>query len=326
MASQLGPLDLCGRLISAVPAPLDAERRVHSEGQARYVEHLLAQPIGGVAVWAHTGRGLYLSASTRQVVVRSWRTALPRDRWLIAGAGPDPAEHDPARLAASARAMASEAADLGADALLVYPPTALRGHPDRDALVRDYHDAVARAGLPMILFYLYEAAGGIAYSESVLQALWQRDDVLGIKVATLDSVMTFQDLAAALRTCAPAPAPVAAKCLISGEDRFLGYSLICGADAALIGMGAVCAEPQARLISELRAGNLAEFLSLSHKVDAFARLTFRNPMEAYIGRLLACLAVQGVIPWDAATDPWGPPISAAEVEELRQGMNRLAWL
>ena len=91
--------------------------------------------------------------------------------------------------------MARRAADLGADALLVHPPTAFRERPDRDALILDYHSVAAEAGLPLIAFYLYETAGGISYPPELLAELLARGEVLGMKIATLDSVMTFQDIA-----------------------------------------------------------------------------------------------------------------------------------
>jgi hypothetical protein len=46
-----------------------------------------SQPIAGVAVWAHTGRGLLLDDSTARRVMHEWRRVL-RDRPLIAGVGP----------------------------------------------------------------------------------------------------------------------------------------------------------------------------------------------------------------------------------------------
>ena len=99
--------------------------------------------------------------------------------------------------------MACQAADLGADALLVHPPVAFRGRADQDRLVLRYHTAIAEAGLPLLLFYLYQAAGGIAYGQHLLAELLARPEVLGIKVATLDSVITFQEIARLVRTHAP---------------------------------------------------------------------------------------------------------------------------
>ncbi len=219
----LEPARLENALIPAVPVPFDAQGEIAASAQAGYAQWMGRQSIEGVAVWAHTGRGLRLTEPQRASVLECWRRFLPAPRLVIAAAGADPGLADPDQVILKARGMARQALDLGADALLVHPPTAFRERPDRDALILDYHAVIADVGLPLILFYLYEAAGGISYGTETLRKLLERPEVLGIKVATLDSVITFQDLVSFIQVVAPD------KVFITGEDRFLGYSLMCGA-------------------------------------------------------------------------------------------------
>jgi 4-hydroxy-tetrahydrodipicolinate synthase len=313
----LTPDRIRGKLIAAVPVPFDGEGRIHHAAQAHYVTHLARQTLGGVAVWAHTGRGLWLSEHQRAEVLTAWRQGLGSDRLVVAAAGCSPRERDPDAVLTAAGAMAGQAAALGADALLVHPPTAFRGRVDQDRLVLRYHTAIAEAGLPMLLFYLYQAAGGIAYSTHLLAELLARPEVLGIKVATLDSVMTFQEIARLVRTHAPA------KVLITGEDRFLGYSLMCGARAALIGMGAACTALQDAFLQSYWTGAGDRFLALNAAVDDLAQHTFVSPMEGYIQRMLWCLVHEGVIPADAAHDPWGPQLGSAEFDQIGACLARL---
>jgi 4-hydroxy-tetrahydrodipicolinate synthase len=309
-----------GRLIPAVPVPFDREGRLHELGLERYAAWMAAQPVGGVAVWAHTGRGLLLSEEDGARVLSRWRRALSDQQVLVAAAGARADRRDPGEVLDAVRSMSRRAADLGADAVLVHPPTAFRGRADRDRLILDYHAAAAEAGLPLVVFYLYEAAGGISYPPELLAGLLARDEVLGVKIATLDSVMTFQDIVSLLTVAAPG------KLIITGEDRFLGYSLMCGARTALIGMAAACTGLQAELIRAYRDGDAARFLSLSSAVDDLAQNTFIAPMEGYIRRMLWCLAIRGVIPDDAAHDPWGPPADPDEFGRLRRCLGRLsAW-
>jgi 4-hydroxy-tetrahydrodipicolinate synthase len=309
-----------GRLLPAVPVPFDCEGRLHDLALGRYAEWMAAQSIGGVAVWAHTGRGLRLNELDSAAVLSTWRRALSNEHILVAATGAAADHLSPGEVFDATRRMGRRAADLGADALLVYPPTAFRERPDRDALILDYHAAAAEAGLPLIAFYLYEAAGGISYPRQVLAELLARDDVVGVKVATLDSVMTFQDIAGLLASAAPG------KLIITGEDRFLGYSLMCGARTALIGMGAACTVLQAELLRSYLDGEASRFLALSSAVDDLAQHTFIAPMEGYIRRMLWCLAIQGVIPLEAAHDPWGPSLAPDEFERLRLCLARLsAW-
>jgi 4-hydroxy-tetrahydrodipicolinate synthase len=246
---------------------------------------MAAQPIAGVAVWAHTGRGPWLAPEQRRVVLAAWRATVP-DKVIVAGA--------------DSVTMARDAKLGGADALLAFPR--------REDPVA-YHAALAQE-LPVIAFYLYEAAGGVSYDDATLHGLLSLPGVIGIKVATLDSVMTFQRIAALMREHPE-------QLLITGEDRFLGYSFQMGARAALIGMGAALTTLQANLINACRDGATDVFLRLSTQLDAFAQTTFVSPMEGYIRRMLWALAADGVIPDDACDDPWGPALPAAEREAVR---------
>jgi 4-hydroxy-tetrahydrodipicolinate synthase len=249
---------------------------------------MAGQQVAGVAVWAHTGRGPHLSASERRQVLGAWRDALPMST-IIAGA--------------TSVEMANEAKVGGADAVLAFPTA--------DDPVA-YHAALGQE-LPVIAFYLYAAAGGVAYDNQTLHALLDLPQVIGIKVATLDSVVTFQRIAGLMRDHP-------AKLLITGEDRFLGYSLTMGARAALIGMGAALTDLQGALLESFRTGDFAKFVRLSGLCDLFATATFSAPVEGYVRRMLWALAADGVIPDDACDDPWGPTLPAAERDAVRRAV------
>ena len=276
---------LDGGLIPAVPVPFrGADMDVTA--QRGYAHWMAAQPVAGVAVWAHTGRGPHLSADARREVLDTWREAMP-DRVVIAGARDI--------------GMAIEARRGKADALLAFPQQA-------DPV--GYHQRFSRE-LPVIAFYLYQAAGGVAYDDRTLHGILELPNVVGIKVATLDSVMTFQRIAAVLRQHP-------SKLLITGEDRFLGYSLLLGARAALIGMGAALPDLQADLIRARVAEDWPRFILLSDLCDRFAQATFIDPMEGYIRRMLWAAAADGALPAEACDDPWGPAVPAAERDAVER--------
>lgn len=266
-------------LIPAVPVPFSG-MNLNTGAQSAYAKWMGTQPIAGVAVWAHTGRGRHLSAEQRRTVLETWREALP-NRVLVAGV------HD--------LTTAIEARRGHADALLVYP--------ERNDPVA--HHARLSRELPVILFHLYEAAGGVDYGDATLDALLDLPNVVGIKVATLDSVITYQRIAAAVRRHP-------GKLLITGEDRFLGYSLMMGAEAALVGMGAALTSMQAGLVAAAQEERWSDFVPLARRCDSFAQATFVEPMEGYIRRMLWAAAAEGIIPDDACDDPWGPDLPAAQ--------------
>jgi 4-hydroxy-tetrahydrodipicolinate synthase len=272
-------------LIPAVPVPFRGNE-LAAAAQRAYAGWMAAHPVAGVAVWAHTGRGPHLSAEHRREVLESWREALP-DRVVVAGARDI--------------TMAIEARRGRADALLAFPE---RSDPV------GYHRRLGRE-LPVIAFYLYEAAGGVPYDDRTLHAVLDLPEVIGIKVATLDSVMTFQRLAALMRSHPD-------KMLITGEDRFLGYSVMAGATSALVGMGAALPDVQVDLLRAWRDRQCDRFVVLSALCDRLAQATFIEPMEGYIRRMLWAAAADGAIPREACDDPWGPALPESEREAVEQ--------
>jgi 4-hydroxy-tetrahydrodipicolinate synthase len=294
----------------------DREQRFHERAHEAYVTFMSSQPIAGIAIWAHTGRGLLLDDDTAARVIQQWRQGIS-NKPLIAGVGARSDQSDPNDATNATLSMATKAARYGADALLAYPPCWLRHGEQKNSLIIEHHRRLSDLGLPLVLFYLYEAAGGVSYSPDVLDHLLELPNVIGIKMATLDSVMTYQDVARQIKLRHPD------KLLITGEDRFLGYSLRRGADAALVGMGAVCCDLQSELIEAHFAGDAERFLALSDMVDQLAEVLFIDPMEGYIGRILFALAKLGLIPLEAVNDPWGPALSPHEVDNIAKVLNTL---
>jgi len=266
-------------LIPAVPVPFRGDT-MDEAAQRTYAEWMRRHPVAGVAVWAHTGRGPHLSADRRVTVLETWRDALP-GKIIVAGARD--------------LSMAIEARRDHADALLAFP--------ERQDPVK-YHERLSRE-LPVIAFWLYEAAGGVAYDDATLHAILALPNVVGIKVATLDSVMTFQRLAGILRSHPD-------KLLITGEDRFLGYSIMQGARAALVGMGAALPGLQAGLLRAYAERDWPAFHARSAACDRLAEATFVPPMEGYVRRMLWAAAADGGLPAEACDDPWGPAVPPEE--------------
>jgi len=277
-----------GGVVPAVPVPFRG-KTLAADAQHVYARWMATQDVAGVAVWAHTGRGPHLSIDERRVVLQTWRAALP-NRLVIAGA--------------SSIEMAKQAKAGGADALLAFPEA-------RDPA--GWHAALG-AELPVIAFYLYEAAGGVAYSDAALHAILALPEVVGIKVATLDSVMTFQRIVALVREHP-------GKLVITGEDRFLGYSLMLGAGSALVGMGAALTDLHCGLLQAHAAANATEFLHLSGILDRFSQQTFVPPIEGYVQRMLWAMVAEGVLSPDASDDPWGPSLPQSERDAVVQAVH-----
>lgn len=302
-------------LFPAVPVTFRQDGTIDFEAHQAYIEWMYQQSIRGVAVWAHTGRGLCLDHESRGRVLKQWVDAADQ-KLVVAGVGAVPDEALPPEARADRYRddtveMAEQALETGAEMLMMYAPSIYRNAADQDQRILEHVRALCALDAPLILFYLYEAAGGISYSLDLLREMFAFPQVVGIKMATLDSVMTYQDVARLIKDEFPSSV------LVTGEDRFLGYSLMCGATSALIGMASACVAPQAELLKQWFDGHTLEFTQLNAHVDGFAQATFCRPMEGYVQRMLWCLADDGIVPEESAHDPYGPDLPAAERDLVR---------
>lgn len=312
---------LIGTVVPAVPVPFEHDGRIAQDLHDRYVRWMSGQTVGAVAVWAHTGRGMELSEGQREQVLSAWRRGAP-DLPLICGVGvPDktPLPTDPRARTETATQLAVDmtqhAVQGGAAAVMVHPPRALAHLPDAGSRLVAFHEAVASLGLPVLAFHLYAAASGYAYSRDEVERLLLVPGVIGIKLATLDSVMTFQQLAAAVSEVPDA-------LLVTGEDRFLGYSVMMGARCALVGLAAGCTDLSVSLMNAWTSGESERFLRNAKAIDRFAQATFVAPMEGYVQRMLWVLEDDGVLA-RAAVDPFAPALDDLDRERVRAAVRSI---
>jgi 4-hydroxy-tetrahydrodipicolinate synthase len=276
---------------AAMLTPFDQAGTPDVDAAGPYAASLVRDGVRGLAVGAHTGRGLLLADPVRRALIRTVRAAV--DVPIVAGVGAPGAA--PSTVERTLVERAVELASDGADALLVYP-VARDAHPDLPAL----HAAVARAsGLPVIAFVLYEAASGHRYSVDLARRLVATDGVLGIKLAVLDDAVACQDILTACR--AERPGTV----LFTGEDRMLGPSLMWGADAALVGIAAAVPGVSVDVLDAWTAGRHADFVTASRRADALGAAVFRAPVDTYVQRMAWLAAWEGRLPRGLCHDPMG---------------------
>ncbi|MFG1954030.1 dihydrodipicolinate synthase family protein [Micromonospora sp. NPDC048830] len=282
------------RLIAATATPMDSGGVVDPAVLDRYLRGLVADGADALAVCAHTGRGPYLDLATRDLVIRcAVDTGVP----VIVGVGGRPGEHTDEVTAQAARAAAH-----GAAGVLVFPV-------DGDAVA--HHDAVWRAaGLPMLAFDLYTRP----YPAAKLAALLAHPGVAGVKVARLHDALACQAaLAAAHR---------ADRLAVTGEDRMFGPSLLWGAEAALVGLAAAAVPVTAVVLRAFADKRYDEFVVAAADLDRLAGVTFTEPMDGYVQRMLWIAAEEGRIPASQAVDPHRPALPDGDRDQVLRVMGR----
>ena len=300
-------LDLNG-LIPATVLPMDADGRIDEPALRAYIGWVVAQGPIALAINVDTGEGPHLTHDEKVRVLQIVNdvTDLP----IVAGlAGP------------STEAAVRQATDFkaaGADALLVFPIPAYLSEPLDVRVPVAYHEAVASVGLPLVLFQLQPALGGLNFAPDTLRALASIDGVVAIKEASFDA-RRFVDVARLLEDL---PRPIT---LLTGNDNFILESFMLGATGALIGFGAVMTREQVDMIDAWKAGRIDEAKALGRRVQRLADVTFAAPVAEYRVRLKECLRILGVL---EAADVRRPllPISDAERAHLTDVLKEVGLL
>ncbi|GAA2206683.1 hypothetical protein GCM10009850_021410 [Nonomuraea monospora] len=275
---------LRGSLAAAALTPMGPDGAVDLDVAESYFRRLVASGADALAVLAHTGRGPFLSAQVRAgVITRARRAGVP----VIVGVGGARPEQG-----SNAVEDARTAAELGADAVLVFPEPG-----DRVAL----HEAVwSAAGLPMIAFDLYTNP----CPPDTLHRILSLPGVAGLKTALLSDAMACQETIALTRD--------ADRLAITGEDRMFAASLLWGAQAALVGVAAASVGTTAAVMRAYEGDDLRGFEKAAARLDRLAAATFTAPMEGYVQRMAWLAAAEGLVPEEHAHDPYGPALPDGE--------------
>jgi len=297
-------LDLRG-LIPATILPMTAEAEIDEQGLRRYIRYVAAARPHALAINVDTGEGPHLWPKERlrvlEVVLDEVGDRVP----VVAGLG--------AQFTAQAVALAREIKSLGASGLLVFPISAYQGLPlDPEIPVR-YHAAIGDAtGMPLILFQLQPALGGVNFEPETLHRLCRVAQVAAIKEASFDARL-FVEVRDAVKTARP-------ECVfLTGNDNFIYESFVLGAEGALIGFGAVATRQQVELIGHALAGRYDEAREIMNRLTPLVKAIFAPPVRNYRARCKAALVMQGLLERETVRPPL-LPIDEVERERIRKAL------
>jgi len=265
-------------LIPATVLPMDADGRIDEPALRSYIGWVAGQGPVALAINVDTGEGPHLTHDEKVRVIQIVRdtTDLP----IVAGlAGPS---------TEAAVRQATEFKAAGANAFLCFPIPAYLSEPLDPRVPVQYHEAIARVGLPLILFQLQPALAGLNFEPDTLRAMAQVDGVVAIKEASFDA-RRFVDTARLLEEL---PRKIT---LLTGNDNFILESFMLGATGALIGFGAVMTREQVDMIEAWQDGRIDEARALGQRVQRLADVVFARPVGDYRVRLKECLRILGVL-------------------------------
>jgi 4-hydroxy-2-oxoglutarate aldolase len=134
--------------------------------------------VRGVVALGSNGEAPLLDETESDVVIEAARSAVPRDRLLLAGTG---RESTRATIDASRRAQA-----LGADAVLVRTPSYFKPRMTPEAFIFHYTTIADALEIPVLL-YNYPAVTGVNLTPDTVGRLAQHPNIIGIKETSTDA-------------------------------------------------------------------------------------------------------------------------------------------
>jgi 4-hydroxy-tetrahydrodipicolinate synthase len=268
-------------LIAAIVTPMRRDLSIDEESLRRYVDWLVGQGIHGLAVNVDTGEGPHLYPEERLRVLEIVVEEVGSRALVVAGLA--------ASFTEQARGIAADTARAGADALLVFPISAYQGEPLDPEIPASYHRAIAEAsGLPLIVFQLQPALGGVNFSAETIERTMSVDGVVAIKEASFDA-KRFVETASLVKSLPSRPT------VLNGNDNFLLEAYLLGADGALLGFGTLAAREQVQMHQATRDHDLRRAFELRDILQPLCDVIFARPVRDYRARIKHALMRLGVI-------------------------------
>ena len=302
-----------GGIWPASLTPFDPSGDIDAAALCAHVQDLAQTPgVRAVVVNGHAGEATSLDLAERARVVSLARGAARPGVGIVAGVLAEDTR--------GACAQAREAAEAGADALLLFPPALFAGGlEERPDMARRFVCTVAEASpLPIVLFQLSRASG-LGYAPALLAQLCRETpSVIAVKEGS-DLPQAYEDNLRALRECGRRIT------VLTTNNTWLFASLAYGADGILSGIGSVASGLLSEMFAASARGDLAAARRANDRLMPLARVFYRRPSYDMHNRMKTALSLLGKL---GHADPRPPllPITAAERTEIAAALREAGLL
>jgi 4-hydroxy-tetrahydrodipicolinate synthase len=310
MEVMMQEIDLRG-IIPAIVTPMTSDGDLDIPALRRYTHWLVEQGPVALAVNVDTGEGPHLTADEKRQTLETVAEVAAGKCKVVGGvAGPSTA------LGVS-NARAAQAA--GADSLLIFPIPAFLGQPLNPEVPYRYHAAIAEAvDLPLILFQLQPALGGVLFTTETLHKLITIPSVAAIKEASFDA-MRFLQVKAALESASRRIT------FLTGNDNFICESFILGAEGALLGFSTIGTQEQVSMLKAVQRSDFNQARELGCRLQPLADVIFAPPVTDYRARTKEALKMLGILENTTVRPPL-LPVSDVEREVIQRALQTAGLL
>lgn len=285
-------MDLSGVLIPTV-TPFDPAGEVDLQAFRTDAEAWLRHPVRGFVVGGSTGEAVLLDEDERTRLLEASREVLG-DRLLVAGTG-----------AESRRAtirLTVAAAEAGADAVLVQPPSFYKGAMNAQVL-EDHYRAVADASpIPVIVYQVPLHLNTLDIPNPVSAALSEHPNIVGIK----DSRGKLELVAELVESCVPGFQ------VLVGNGALLFAALETGSVGGILGVANILPGASAGIVREWNGGNRVEAARLQEVVAPVHKGVVGGMGVPGVKKALDLMGLKGGVP-----RPPLRPLAESRHDELR---------
>jgi 4-hydroxy-2-oxoglutarate aldolase len=137
------------------------------------LRHWFQSPISGILVSGSTGESVLLDDEERTTLLEAAADVVPDDALLIAGTGSESTRHT--------IRLTRQAAEAGADAVLVSPPAYYRGAMSPAVLARHYRAVADASPVPMVIYQVPLRLSTLDLPTGLVGELSQHPNIVGIK-------------------------------------------------------------------------------------------------------------------------------------------------
>ena len=254
------------------------------------LRRVLAAPVQGVVIGGTTGEALLLTRAERSAAIGAAAELLGDGRLLIAGTGAE-STRETIRLS-------GEAADAGADAVLVQPPAYYKKAMTGRLLARHYRAVADASPLPVILYQAPLNCSTLELSTSLVAALSEHPRIIGVK----DSRGKLPGLGEHLAAVADGFR------VLVGNGAMLYAALEMGAAGGILGVANLVPEAAAGIYRFHREGRHAEAGRIQERIGPL-----HNGIVAALGvpgvkAALDLLGATGGAPRPPLAPPYAPGV------------------
>jgi 4-hydroxy-2-oxoglutarate aldolase len=201
----------------------------------RNVTHLLAEGVAGIVVSGSTGEAPLLDADEQRQLVELARDVMKDGAWLIAGTGGEST--------VETVKLSLAAAEAGADAILVRPPSYYSAAMSPASLAVHFLSVADVSPVPMLIYNIPKYTH-LSLAPSLLQQLASHERIIGVKDSSGDP-----NSVAAYREAVPDWA------VLVGGASLLLTALELGCQGGIVGVACYAPSLCVRLVREFAGGN-----------------------------------------------------------------------